>query len=108
MMITLTSIVPGTEGEWVERFLDVRLIALEPAFGAVDLNVISPDSLVPVDRVAWDTQVSSCREELIKDSEASFRNNSGKPQCGRRMESQSFVDTSVEVGKAFALLPGCD
>ena len=107
-MITLTSIVPGTEGEGVECLLNIRLITLEPTFGAVCLDVISPNALVPVDRVAWDTQDSSCREELIKDSEASFRNNSGKPQCGRRMESQSFVDTSVEVGKAFALLPGCD
>lgn len=100
--------IPGTHRERVESLLHGGLVALEPALGAVRLDILAPHGSIAVDGVAGDAEDGAGREELAEDGEATLWHDAGEADGRRRVDAHALVDARIEVRQALDLVAGRD
>ena len=99
---------PWTNRKRVERLLHSILVTLEPPFGSENFHILAPDIDIPMDGVAGHAKNRTFGEVLTRHRQAAFWSNTGKANTRSGVDTESFVDASIEIRKEFDLISGCD
>ena len=100
--------LPWAIGEGVECLVDSILVALEPALGSVDFDILAPDVDVAVDRVAGHTENGTFNKVLAHHCQSAFRNHARKAKRRGRVDTEPLVDASIEIRQTFGLIRAND
>jgi hypothetical protein len=84
------------------------LVALEPAFGSVDFDILAPDVDVAVDRVARHAENGAFNEVLAHHCQAAFWSHARKANRRCRVDTEPFVDASIEIRQTSGLNSASD
>lgn len=96
--------LPRSIREWIESFLNCRLVLFEPPLRSEYICIITPNALIPMDGVTGYAENSVSREISISDSQSSFRDQTWETNSTGRVDAQRLVDNGFKVCQTFHLL----